>query len=317
MLKLIIFVWMLLFSSSYASENLFMPLPEIITDIDPAKVALGKQLFNDSILSKGNSIACSSCHVLKNYGVDGLNTSVGIAGKKGRRNTPSIWNVRYNFVQTWDGRNTTLFEQSLYAIENSFEMGEKMVNIIHKLNQNKLYKQTFNQLYPDGVSKNNIADVLVQFMNTLVTPDSKFDRYLNGEKDILTHKEIAGFKLFQSKGCVACHNGINIGANLYQKLGIFDDNKVKKMGDFGRYLITNNDMDKYYFKVPSLRNVDKTAPYLHNGSINSLQKVVKIMAEVQLGQQLNDSEVEKIIVFLKSLTGKIPEAAISNYSEYH
>lgn len=312
MLKIIAFFFLFLCSGVHGSEHLFMSIPEIITDVEPDKVALGKQLFNDSILSKDQSFACSSCHILENYGVDGLSTPVGINGKKNKRNTPSIWNVRYNFVQTWDGRNISLSDQTIYAIENSFEMAENMENIIRKLKQNKQYRQRFKQLYPDGVTKINIVDAMIHFLKTLVTPDSKFDRYLQGEKDILNDQEIAGFKLFQSKGCVACHNGISIGANLYQKLGVFDDTKAKKMGDYGRYLITNNSIDKYFFKVPSLRNVEKTAPYLHNGSVKSLQKVVKVMGELQLGQQLKDSEIKSIVAFLKTLTGNISLSTISN-----
>lgn len=306
MLKIVIIYLFFTLSAAYASDNLFTPLPEIIKDVSPAKVALGKRLFNDPKLSENNTIACSSCHILEKYGMDSMNTSVGVNGQKGKRNTPSIWNARYNFVQTWDGRNRTLFDQVIYAIENPFEMNQQMDSLVMKLRQDDIYLHLFKQNYQDGIIQKNIADALVHFIKTLVTPDSNFDRYLQGEKDILTDKELTGYRLFQSKGCIACHNGISLGGNLYQKLGVFDDSKAREIGDYGRNLVTKKNIDKYYFKVPGLRNIEKTAPYLHNGSVNSLEKVVKLMAELQLGQQLNEKEVKNIVAFLKTLTGKIP-----------
>ncbi len=301
-----ILVLFLLLTNAYSGEFLFTPIPGVINDVIPARVTLGKKLFNDPILSGDNTISCASCHDLDKYGVDGLAVSVGIGGQKGRRNTPTIFNVRYNFVQTWDGKNKTLAEQARYAIEDENEMAEKIANVVHKLTQNDYYKKTFKQIYAAGLTETSLVDALEQYMKTLVTPYSRFDQFLRGDKEILSEEEIAGYKLFQSKGCIACHNGINIGSNLYQKLGIFDDSKVRQMGDYGRYLVTGREQDKYYFKVPSLRNIEKTAPYLHNGAIDSLPRVVRIMAEYQLGQQISDTDINKIVAFLRSLSGKIP-----------
>lgn len=311
-IALLLLLVLLLVQGAYATEQLFQIIPAAISDVAPRKAALGKQLFTDPILSGDNSIACSTCHILENYGVDNLKISVGVNGQKGKRNTPSVWNARYNFVQRWDGRNKTLHEQALSVIENSVEMDGKIENITRKLRQNKHYQQSFNKLYSDGVTEHNIGDAIEQFLKTLVTPDSKFDQYLQGDLDALNQMEVEGFKLFQSKGCVACHNGINIGGNLYQKLGVFDDSKAIEMGDYGRYLVTNNPVDKYYFKVPSLRNIEKTAPYLHDGSVKTLSEVVKLMGELQLGRQLSDIEVDNMVAFLKTLTGKMAISAISN-----
>lgn len=305
------FILLCLSANAFCNEFLFTPIPGVIIDVESAKVLLGKKLFNDPILSKDNSIACPHCHVLEKYGIDELPLSIGINGIKGKRNTPTIFNVRYNFVQTWDGHNKTLHEQVLYAIENKHEMAEKIVNVINKVEQTEYYKKAFIKLYPDNLTAHNIADAIEQYMKTLVTPYSRFDQYLRGDKEILSEDEIWGFNLFQSKGCVACHNGINLGSNLYQKLGIFNDSKAKQMGDYGRYLVTGKTKDKYFFKVPTLRNIDETGPYLHDGSIDSLHKVVKIMGEFQLGQQLDDADIDKIVIFLKTLTGKLP-VKISN-----
>ncbi len=288
-----------------AEENLFEPLPTIIKS-DTEKVALGRLLFHDPILSKDSSISCATCHPLINYGVDGLEKSFGVNGAIGKRNTPTVWNARYNFSQFWDGRAKDLKEQALVPITTSFEMNETLDGVVKKLSNDKNYTKYFQRVYDDGVTAANIADAIAAFEMTLVTPDSKFDLFLKGDKSALTPQEQEGLSLFKSKGCVACHNGINIGGTLYQKIGVFGD-IPSGSDDLGRYHITKKAFDKQYFKVPSLRNVEKTAPYFHDGSAATLREAVETMVDVQLGRMLEEKEIEKIVLFLKTLTGKVHE----------
>lgn len=288
-----------------AEENLFEPLPTIIKS-DTEKVALGRLLFHDPILSKDSSISCATCHPLINYGVDGLEKSFGVNGAIGKRNTPTVWNARYNFSQFWDGRAKDLKEQALVPITTSFEMNETLDGVVKKLSNDKNYTKYFQRVYDDGVTAANIADAIAAFEMTLVTPDSKFDLFLKGDKSALTPQEQEGLSLFKSKGCVACHNGINIGGTLYQKIGVFGD-LPSGSDDLGRYHITKKAFDKQYFKVPSLRNVEKTAPYFHDGSAATLREAVETMVDVQLGRMLEEKEIEKIVLFLKTLTGKVHE----------
>lgn len=285
-------------------SQIFAPLPQSMK-VDNKKVALGEKLFIDPIISKDNTISCATCHPLENYGVDGLQFSFGINGDQGTRNTPTIYNSFFNFRQMWDGRAKTLQEQVLLPMTNKHEMGETIDNVVLKLKENKKYNFLFNEIYEDGVSIENLKDVLAEFQKQLITPNSKFDRYLNGEK-ILTQEEMNGYKLFINKGCASCHNGINIGGNNFQRLGYFKpDNKVEDE-DLGRYKITKIEADKNVFKVPSLRNVAMTAPYLHDGRIKSLHMVVELMSKYQLGTKLKDEEIDDIVAFLKTLTGKLP-----------
>ncbi len=288
-----------------AEENLFKPLPKTVK-ADPKKAQLGRLLYHDPILSKDNSVSCATCHPLINYGVDGLPKSFGVNGTVGKRNAPTVWNAVYNFSQAWDGAVKDLKEQALEPILNPLEMNEKLERIVEKLTNDKTYKQHFEDLYDDGVTISNVADAIAQFTKTLITPDSRFDQYLRGDKTALTSQEKEGLRLFKSKGCVACHNGINIGGTLYQKIGIFGDIPSGSK-DLGRYNVTKKEFDKHYFKVPSLRNIEKTAPYFHDGSVATLKEAVEVMVDVQLGRELEDDEVEKIVLFLKTLTGKIHE----------
>ncbi len=288
-----------------ADENLFEALPENV-QVDSEKAALGRSLFHDPLLSRDKSISCATCHPLVNYGVDNLQKSFGVDGAMGKRNTPTVWNAVYNFSQFWDGRAKDLKEQALEPIVNPIEMNESMERVIEKLGKEKKYTRYFGRLYDDGITAANIADALAEFGKSLVTPNSRFDRYLEGDEKALNSEEKEGLRLFKTKGCVACHNGINIGGTLYQKIGVFG-NLPSNSEDLGRYNVTKKEFDKYYFKVPSLRNVEKTAPYFHDGSAATLKEAVEIMVDVQLGRMLEEDEIEKILLFLKTLTGEIHE----------
>lgn len=304
MIRIILFLFFI--SSLDAKENLFEALPNM-QEGATKKVELGRLLFHDPILSKDNTVSCSSCHLLVNYGVDSLPKSFGVNGTLGKRNTPTVWNAVYNFSQFWDGRAKDLEEQALAPIINPLEMNETLKSVISKLKRNKQYSERFESIYENGVTEANLANAIAEFEKTLTTPDSKFDRYLRGDKKALNLREKEGLRLFKSKGCIACHNGMNVGGTLYQKIGIFGTFPGKGSEDLGRYDVTGKLFDKYYFKVPSLRNIEKTAPYFHDGSVATLKDAVILMVNLQLGRELRDEEIEDILSFLKTLTGKVHE----------
>ncbi len=295
--KFIIVIFLLL--SNLFGNDLIKTIPTSI-NIDYEKALLGKKLFNEVKLSSNNTISCASCHILDDGGDDNLRVSFGIDGKQGTRNSPTVYNSRYNAYQFWDASVKTLAQQALGPIHNPVEMGSNFNEIIPKLKDDKYYKLKFKTIYGE-INKVNIIDAIVEFEKTLITPNSKFDRYLNGEKDILTKSEKDGYKYFVEYGCISCHNGINIGGNLIQKIGILN---TYESDDLGRYNITKDDEDKYYFKVPSLRNINLTKPYFHDGKIESLKKAVTLMAKYQIGFDITEEELNSILAFLKTLTGE-------------
>ena len=299
MLKLLLVLAFLLLNI-YAEP--ITPLKKI-ENLNPNKIALGKLLFSDTILSADNTVSCATCHNLNDGGDDNIKFSFGINSQEGDINSPTVYNSVYNFRQFWNGRAENLTEQAKAPIENPVEMGNSFENLIQTLKKTK-YKALFNDIYQDGITEDNIADAIAEFEKTLVTLNSPFDKYLNGDIDAITQEQKEGYEVFKSKGCVSCHHGINVGGNLYNKFGLMKDSTSKKLG---RYEITKNEADKYYFKVPSLRNVEKTAPYLHDGRFSKLEDTVKFMAHYQLGRTITQDEVNKVVVFLNSLTGEIPE----------
>ncbi len=288
-----------LFAVSSFSQEIITPLTEI-DDYNKEKALLGKMLFFDPRLSKDGTVSCASCHDLENGGDDGLSVSVGVEGKKGNINAPTVLNSRYNFVQFWDGRAKDLKEQVPGPVQNPVEMGSDFEDIVKKLNKDKFYVKEFTKLYKEPISREHIIDAIAEFEKALVTP-SRFDAYLLGDKDILTEEEIEGYELFKSYGCISCHNGKNIGGNLYQKLGIVIPENTQKWE--GRFAVTKNKEDLHYFKVPTLRNISKTAPYFHEGDVKTLEETINIMAYYQLGITLTKDQINKIKAFLKSLDG--------------
>lgn len=276
------------------------PIPQTV-EYNYEKALLGKKLFFDPILSKDNSISCATCHDLKNGGDDGLKFSVGIDGQIGDINAPTVLNSFFNFRQFWDGRAHNLEEQALGPIENPVEMGHDFATLVKKLKVTT-YNKDFKKIYIDGITKENLADAIAEFEKTLITPNSAFDRFLKGDETAITSFEKEGYELFRSKGCISCHNGVNIGGNLYSKFGMIVDIDSKHLG---KYNITKNEWDKYYFKVPSLRNISLTAPYFHDGRYDTLKEAVKTMSLVQLGRPITEKEIEKIVAFLKTLNGEL------------
>lgn len=283
------------------------PIPQKIV-VDEKKVKLGKRLFFNPRLSKNNTIACASCHQLDQGGDDNVAMGLSISAERHVFNTPTIFNARYNFRQNWDGTAKSLGEQIDFAIINHNTFNSKWDDVVHKLKLDKSIKKNFNKIYKGGVTKSNIIDAIVEFEKTLITPNSRFDRYLRYDNTSMSQDEIDGYKIFKELGCVSCHQGINIGGNLYQKFGIFYDyiaerGEITKQ-DYGRMNNTTRQQDAFVFKVPSLRNIAVTAPYLHDGSAETLEDVISIMGKTQLGRTLTDKQIFLIKAFFDTLTGE-------------
>jgi len=297
-------IFMILFLSTTLS--LFaelIPLPHSV-EVDDKKVQLGKKLFLDTILSKDKTLSCISCHKLLDNGADNVQYTEGIDGKMGFFNAPTVYNSVYNFRQFWDGRAKNLKDQALQPISNPVEMGNTIEKAIQDLKADKVYRRMFNAIFKDGITADNLADVLAEFEKTLITPNALFDQYLRGDTKALSAEAERGYHLFKTKGCISCHNGINIGGNLYNKFGIYQDAKSKELG---RYNQTKKEEDKYVFKVPSLRNVAITAPYMHDGRVDTLEEAVNIMTKYQLGRPMDKEDLKSIVAFLETLTGELPD----------
>lgn len=295
-------LYILMLSSLLLAKEPISPLEAI--PYDAAKAKLGKELFSDTILSQDNTVACSSCHLLNSGGDNDIPFSFGIKGQMGDMNTPTVFNSALNFKQFWNGRAKNLKEQAHQVIENPVEMGNNIYDIVKRLRKDKNYGPKFKQIYKDEVSKENLIDAIVEFEKSLITLDAPFDLYLKGEKSAISEEAKRGYELFKSKGCILCHNGKNVGGNLFNRFGIHDKNHKSK--SLGRYEVTKKEEDKFVFKVPSLRNVELTAPYMHDGRAKTLHDAVKLMSQYQLGRSISEHDINAIVAFLKSLTGKLP-----------
>jgi cytochrome c peroxidase len=283
------------------------PLPLSLA-LDSRKVELGARLFNEPMLSGDGSVSCAHCHNLASGGVDRLPRSLGIGGKEGGINAPTVFNSGFNFRQFWDGRAETLEDQIDGPLQNPVEMGGTWPQAIAALSADPQYLAWFKAIYRDGIQPGNVKDAIATFERSLITPNSRFDRFLRGNRTALNREELAGYRLFKQIGCTSCHQGKNIGSNMYQKLGIMEDyfavrGNISQV-DQGRFNITKREQDRYFFKVPSLRNVALTPPYLHDSSAKTLEEVVKVMARYQLGMELKAADVARIVAFLHTLTGE-------------
>lgn len=283
------------------------PIPLDI-QLDAKKVALGDKLFHDKRLSANNSIACANCHVLERGGVDGLPTSVGINSAKGPINAPTVFNSSFNFRQFWDGRADSLESQAAGPVHNPKEMGSNWEEVIGKLGKDDAMVSAFKESYKDGLQAKNIQDAIATFERSLTTPNARFDKYLRGDKNALTADELQGYRLFKQYGCISCHQGVNVGGNMFQLFGVMGDYFAQRgnptEADNGRYNVTQNPADKHMFKVPSLRNIALTAPYFHDGSAKTLSDAVDVMFKYQLGRNAPPQDKELIIKFLRTLTGE-------------
>lgn len=283
------------------------PLPAAPA-LDPKRVQLGLRLFNDPRLSVNNTLSCASCHRLDKGGADDKPFSLGFDGKPVEVNTPTVFNAGLNFHQFWDGRVDTLEEQVHAVVTSPAEMGSTWESVVKRIADDPGYAKDFKDAYPDGVTKPNIQGALADYERTLQTPNSRFDQYLLGNTDILTPREKFGYQRFKEYGCIACHQGVNIGGNMFQKFGVMGD-YIKDRGnptrsDEGRFNITGDEADRQVFKVPSLRNVAVTAPYFHDASAPTLERAVEVMFKYQLGREPLKNDTTLIVEFLKTLTGE-------------
>jgi len=268
------------------------------------KARLGQRLFSDRRLSRDQSISCASCHDPVHGGVDHRPVSTGVGGQKGRVNAPTVWNAVFNFRQFWNGRAADLREQAEGPIHNPIEMAmdDRLVN--QRLQADAEYRRAFRKIYDHAPNLDDALDAITEFERALYTPDSRFDRWLRGEQT-LSQEELEGYRLFKQLGCVSCHNGINVGGNSYQYFGaVIPLRQREQAGD--RYQLTQDPFDRARYKVPTLRNIELTAPYFHDGSAATLNEAVQLMAYHNLGFDLSNAEVEKIVAFLRTLTGKPP-----------
>ena len=291
--------------TSINQDRMITPLPTSIP-YDKEKAMLGKQLYMDTSLSKDGKVSCNTCHDLKRYGVDNEIFSIGADGVLDEPfNSPTTFNSVFNFVQFWDGKAKNLAEQAKNPFINPKEMALKdEAEVVKRVEANAKYKASFDKIYGE-ITMQNITDAIAEFEKTLITPNAPFDRYLNGDENAISNQAKRGWEAFKSNGCVACHQGQNIGGTMYQKIGIFEP--YPNQENLGRYEITKIESDKMVFKVPSLRNVAKTAPYYHDGSIPTLDACVQFMAYYQLGRFLDQQTVDDIVAFLESLTGEFNE----------
>ena len=289
----------------------FSPLPEATASKDGAltaeKIALGRMLYYDPRLSKSQKISCNSCHDLAKYGVDNEPTSDGHKGQKGERNSPTVYNASAQFVQFWDGRAPNVEEQAKGPVLNPAEMAmPSSKDAVALLKSMPEYVDSFKKAFPDDkdpVTYDNMGKAIGAFERKLMTP-SRWDKFLKGDQNALTPAEKAGFLEFANAGCQTCHAGVLLGGNMYQKIGAFKP--WPDATDPGRFKVTKNDADKLMFKVPSLRNIEKTAPYFHDGKIATLKDAITRMGEYQVGQTLTDAQIQSIQTWMASLTGEIP-----------
>jgi cytochrome c peroxidase len=277
-----------------------------VQSVNLAQVELGKKLYFDPRLSRSGFISCNSCHNLSMGGTDNLKTSIGHNWQEGPINAPTVLNSSLNVAQFWDGRARDLKEQAGGPIENPKEMAFSHTLTIHVLQSIPEYAIEFKQVFGvDEITIDEVTEAIAEFEKTLVTPNSRFDRWLLGEQEAITAQELAGYELFKTSGCAACHNGEAVGGTSFQKMGIVEPYQTSNPVE-GRIAVTGKDADRFTFKVPTLRNVELTYPYFHDGEAETLTEAVDIMGRLQLGRKYTPDENHQIVAFLKTLTGEQP-----------
>ena len=307
-------------AAEFANETI-RPVPDSV-EYDPAKAALGELLYHDTRLSADGTVSCATCHGINTGGVDNLKYSEGIGGQLGGVNAPTVFNAVFNFVQFWDGRAATLADQAAGPPLNPVEMGcASFDEIVARLAEDKAFAKAFNAVYPEGLSQATITDAIAQYERTLVTPNSPFDRYLKGDKEALTAEQVKGFELFKEYNCATCHAGVNMGGLSYELMGqradYFKDRELQERsgltdGDNGRWAQTGIERDRFRFRTPGLRNVALTYPYYHDGSVETLEEAVGMMAKYQVGKELSDENISTISAFLRALTGEYKGETLVN-----
>jgi cytochrome c peroxidase len=278
--------------------------------INLGMVELGKKLYFDPRLSKSGFISCNSCHNLSMGGTDNIPTSIGDKWQQGPINAPTVLNSSLNVAQFWDGRAADLKAQAGGPIANPGEMAFSHTLAINVLESIPQYVREFKQVFgKDKISIEEVTLAIAEFEKTLVTPNSRFDQWLLGKADALNADEKAGYKLFKESGCVACHNGPAVGGASFQKMGLVAPYKAGDKVE-GRSAVTGKDADRFNYKVPTLRNVEMTYPYFHDGAANTLTEAVDVMGRIQLGKKFTADENAKVVTFLKTLTGDQPNFAL-------
>ena len=317
-----------MYGDGLVGDRIAEPVRPIDTEVqyDEAKAALGFALFHDTRLSVDNTVSCATCHALETAGVDNHQYSHGVDDQLGGVNAPTVYNAVYNFVQFWDGRAKTLADQAAGPPLNPVEMASPSFDmIIAKLEADKPFAKAFTAVYPDGITEANITDAIEEFERTLITPNSRFDKWLRGDDSAITADELAGYELFKTYDCATCHVGPNLGGQSYELMGLrkhyFADRGMELTNeDNGRYKETQQERDRHRFKVPGLRNVEHTWPYYHDGTRHTLEEAVRDMAIYQSGVELSDAEVDQITSFLKTLTGEyngVPVTSNNSRDDIH
>ena len=302
------------------AQGLFKPIPTTAPALPgnaatPAKQELGKMLYFDTRLSESHALSCNSCHMIGMGGVDLQETSLGHRWQHGGRNAPTVYNAVFEVAQFWDGRAKDLEAQAGGPLVNPVEMDTTPEHVIEQLKGIPGYTAAFAKAFPgvaDPLTFDNVRKAIAVFEATLITPNAAFDRYLKGSEEALDANQKAGLELFIGKGCVACHNGINVGGSMYAAFGVIErpGAEILPPDDKGRFAVTKTASDAYVFRAASLRNVALTPPYFHSGKVWDLRQAVAIMGNSQLGADLNDGEVDRITDFLGSLTGDQPQVML-------
>ncbi len=294
-----------------------------------AKIELGKQLYFDPRVSSTGTVSCNSCHNVFSNGTDNRPVSMGVHGKLGSRNSPTVFNAAFRSVQFWDGRAASLEDQAKGPVTNPVEMGMPNAKVIvGRIGAIAGYRAEFEKVFggADPVTMDHIAQAIASFERTLITSASPYDRYMKGDKSAMSPAAVRGMKLAESAGCMSCHSGpmfsgpkMPMGQGFYMRFPMNTDNKYVKehdlLADKGRYEVTHQEADMHMYVVPSLRNVEVTAPYFHNGSVKNLGEAVRVMAEVQLNKTLTDGQVQDLVAFLDSLTGGFPHVTAPRLPE--
>ena len=317
-----------MYDDGLTGDRVAEPVRPIDTEVkyDEAKAAIGYALFHDTRLSVDNTVSCATCHALETAGVDNHQYSHGVDDQLGGVNAPTVYNAVYNFVQFWDGRAKTLADQAAGPPLNPVEMASPSFDaIIAKLEADKPFAKAFKAVYPDGITEANITNAIEEFERTLITPDSRFDKWLRGDDSAITADELAGYELFKTYDCATCHVGPNLGGQSYELMGLrrhyFADRGMELTNeDNGRYKETQQERDRHRFKVPGLRNVEHTWPYYHDGTRHTLEEAVRDMAIYQSGVELSDTEIDQIASFLKTLTGEyngVPVTSDNSRDDIH
>jgi cytochrome c peroxidase len=290
----------------FAADEPIKPIRPV-QEINLAQVELGKKLYFDPRLSKSGFISCNSCHNLSMGGTDNLRTSIGHNWQEGPINAPTVLNSSLAIAQFWDGRAADLKEQAGGPIANPGEMAASHTLAVGVLESIPEYVTEFKLVFgEEGIDIDKVTQAIAEFEKTLVTPNSRFDQWLLGDEDAITATEKEGYELFKTSGCVACHNGEAVGGNSFQKMGVVEPYQTASDAQ-GMAGVTGKDADRFKFKVPTLRNVEMTYPYFHDGAAQTLAEAVDIMGRLQLGKKFTEEENAKIVAFLKTLSGDQPK----------